>query len=257
MTAPTSSRAPFAPVYDGYFADPFVWKHNEVYYAIGTGAGEASGHPSAKIFPVLHSHDFKEWHLLDSALISPSPEAGDTFWAPAVAFSEGKFYLYYSVGHGDKCHQLRVAESTFAQGPYRDLGFAMLDPKETPFCIDPHPFQDVDGQWYLFYACDFLDCDEHARAGTALMVRRMTRMTQLDPAGHVVLRARSDWQRFQAERTMYNAIWDWHTLEGPCLVRHQQSYFCFYSGGRWENETYGVDYGVAQSILGPYRDFRQ
>ena len=25
------------PVYAEYFADPFVWKHNQIYYAVGTG----------------------------------------------------------------------------------------------------------------------------------------------------------------------------------------------------------------------------
>ena len=29
------------PVYPGYFADPFVWQYQGVYYAIGTGAAEA------------------------------------------------------------------------------------------------------------------------------------------------------------------------------------------------------------------------
>src|SRR5205085_7798009 len=29
-------------------------------------------------------------------------------------------------------------------------------------------------------------------------------------------------------------------------------YYCFYSGGRWENESYGVDYGEAKQALGPY-----
>jgi len=31
------------PVYKGYFADPFVWEYQGVYYAIGTGAKEAEG----------------------------------------------------------------------------------------------------------------------------------------------------------------------------------------------------------------------
>jgi beta-xylosidase len=254
MAQLNDASAPFRPVYDGYFADPFVWQHQGVYYAVGTGEREASGHTSGKIFPLLRSKDFVEWHLLEDALIAPNRALGDTFWAPAVAFAEGIFYLYYSVGHGDKCHQLRVAESSSPDGPYKDSGKTLLDPKLTPFAIDPHPFQDVDGQWYLFYACDFLDFTDHVRAGTALMANRMTSMTELEASGQVILRARSDWQRFQLSRTMYDRVWDWHTLEGPCLVRHQNRYYCFYSGGRWENETYGVDYGVSPSILGPYSD---
>src|SRR5947209_11311916 len=112
MTSLTANSIPATPVYDGYFADPYVWEHNGVYYAIGTGAREASGHTAQKIFPVLESRDLANWHLLGDALVAPEPELGDSFWAPAVAYAEGTFYLYYSAGHGDKNHQLRVAESS-------------------------------------------------------------------------------------------------------------------------------------------------
>ena len=53
---------------------------------------------------------------------------------------------------------------------------------------------------------------------------------------------------------MYGRMWDWHTLEGPCVWKHGGNYYCFYSGGRWENETYGVDYGVASAVVEPYLD---
>jgi beta-xylosidase len=242
------------PVYGSYFADPFVWKFDDVYYAIGTGELEASGEAIGKVFPLLQSTDFFQWSFASSALVKPDPKLGNNFWAPAVAFADGKFYLYYSVGHGDKNHQLRVATSDSPQGPYHDIGKALLDPEKCSFAIDPHPFQDEDGRWYMFYARDFLDCSPKARAGTALMVAPMKSMTELEGEGTVVLRARSDWQRFEAERTMYGREWDWHTLEGPAVCKRNGHYYCFYSGGRWENDTYGVDYGVADSVLGPYSD---
>ena len=53
---------------------------------------------------------------------------------------------------------------------------------------------------------------------------------------------------------MYGSTYDWHTLEGPFVRKHNGRYYCFYSGGRWENETYGVDYGVADNVHGPYSD---
>jgi GH43 family beta-xylosidase len=68
-----------------------------------------------------------------------------------------------------------------------------------------------------------------------------------------VLRACFDWQRFQAGRAMYGATYDWHTLEGPCVRKHDGRYYCFYSGGRWESDRYGVDYGIAEHVMGPYR----
>ena len=103
------------PVYGSYFADPFVWKFDDVYYAIGTGELEASGAAIGKVFPLLQSTDFFQWSFASSALVKPDPKLGNTFWAPAVACANEKFYLYYSVGQGDKYHQLRVA------GPERGM----------------------------------------------------------------------------------------------------------------------------------------
>ena len=53
---------------------------------------------------------------------------------------------------------------------------------------------------------------------------------------------------------MFGGIYDWHTLEGPCVRRHGGRYYCLYSGGCWQNDTYGVDYAVADHVLGPYTD---
>lgn len=244
------------PVYDGYFADPDVWQAGGEYYAIGTGETEAAGETLARgrVFPLLRSKDFFHWQFAGHALERPDPALGNNYWAPEVAFANGQFYLYYSVGFGDKAHQLRVASSDQPLGPYRDYGQVLAGPTAHPFAIDPDPFQDADGQWYLFYARDFWDCAGGARAGTALVVDRLKSMTELAGEETVVLRAHYDWQRFQDKRLMYGNIWDWHTLEGPYVRRHGGKYYCFFSGGRWETDTYGVDYATATQVIGPYSD---
>jgi hypothetical protein len=80
----------------------------------------------------------------------------------------------------------------------------------------------------------------------------MTRLAAGEPT--VVLRARHAWQRFLAGRPMYGRTFDWHTLEGPCVRRRAGRYWCFYSGGRWETDAYGVDYAVAPDVRGPWSD---
>lgn len=250
------------PVFAGYFADPFVWRHDRDYFAIGTGHTEAAGDVSGPeqqptVFPLLRSRNLVDWHPAGRALVRPDPALGDTFWAPEVVQSGGLWYLYYSVGHGDQRHQLRVASSQDPLGPYADVT-ALTSPAEVPFAIDPHPFRDTDGRWYLFHARDFLDLvDERGREvrpGTALVVSTLHGMIALGETAHVVARARCDWQRFAADRPMYGRAWDWHTLEGPCVVVHDGRYFCLYSGGCWQDTSYGVDYLVAGSVLGPWSD---
>ena len=86
------------------------------------------------------------------------------------------------------------------------------------------------------------------------MVDRMVDMTTLAGEARTVARARYDWQRFQKDRPMYGKTWDWHTIEGPCVRKHEGRYYCFYSGGRWETDNYGVDYCVADHPMGPYDD---
>jgi beta-xylosidase len=253
------------PVYPNYFADPFVWRAGDTYYAVGTGVLEArseAGHGAGLltvdgrpgVFSILRSPDLVRWSPVGAALVVLEPDYGDAYWAPEVAFARGRFWLYYSVGRGDKAHHLRVAVSPDPAGPYEDCGARLTHPFTHPFAIDPSPFQDEDGQWYLFYARDFLDKSSRGRAGTGLVVDRLIDMKTLAGEEQVVLRARHDWQLFQAARIIYGGRYDWHTLEGPCVRERNGRYYCLFSAGRWENETYGVDYAVADSVLGPYAD---
>ena len=260
-TGPTPSKSFDNPVYPGYFADPFVWRADECYYAIGTGAAEAAGAPRSApeptVFPLLRSDDLRCWRPAGHALVRPDAALGNAFWAPEIASCDDAWYLYYSVGHDDRAHQLRVAVADAPTGPYVDAG-ALTNVDEVPFAIDPHPFRDVDGRWFLFHARDFLDtADEHGasvRAGTALVVASMASMLSLTGEVRTVARARCDWQRYAADRRMYDALYDWHTLEGPFVVRHEGRCYCLYSGGCWQDHSYGVDYTVAPSALGPWSD---
>ncbi|MGV3774959.1 MAG: glycoside hydrolase family 43 protein, partial [Verrucomicrobiales bacterium] len=254
------------PVYPYYFADPFVWKHEGKYYAVGTGPiaeQEASGEGDFTTYmvggkemaiPLLVSNDLVHWKLHGGAYEVPEFAHGAVFWAPEVAFHDGVFYLYFSFAKEDLKHQLRVAASRSPSGPFVDAG-ALLPPTDNcSFAIDAHAFRDDDGQWYLFYARDFLDYGERIRAGTALVVDRLVNMTRLAGKPQTVMRATCDWQRFQADRPMYGQIFDWHTLEGPCVRKRNGNYYCFYSGGCYQGEGYGVDYGISDHVLGPYSD---
>jgi len=249
------------PVYGEYFADPFVWSAGGEYFAIGTGRDEASGtvaqQHDATVFPLLRSRDLIHWQNAGCALIRPDPALGTGFWAPEVASDGRRWFLYYSVGHGDRLHQLRVAIADAPLGPYTDAA-ALTKLDDCPFAIDPHPFRDDDGRWFLFHARDFLTTTDEqgraVRAGTALVMRPMIEMTTLSNEETTIARATCNWQRFAANRLMYGSVFDWHTLEGPFVVKHAGRYYCFFSGGCWHMDTYGVDYVVADAVAGPYSD---
>lgn len=236
------------PVWPEYFADPFVLKWQGAYWAYGTGNVQADD----RCFPVLHSTDFVHWEHIGCALEPPDP-THTAYWAPEVAERDGRFYLYYSAASGpsDDTHRLRVAVADHPAGPFRNTGEVLL-PNEG-FTIDPHAFRDPrDGRWYLFFAKDFFD----ARVGTGLAVVPLAD-DMIHTAGPVttVLRPSADWQIYERNRALYGQTWAaWHTVEGPFVVARAGRYYCFYSGGNWQTHEYGVGYGVADHVLGPYRD---
>ena len=237
------------PVWPGYFADPFVLKVGDEYYAYGTGPALADG----RVFPILYSRDLLQWEAMGGALTPPEGTARTAYWAPEAAERDGRFYLYYSAadGGGDETHRLYAAVSDHPVGPFTEAG-PLLPGSET-FAIDPHPFRDpADGRWYLVFATDFFD----ARPGTAL-AGMLLADDMVSAAGPVttLLRASHDWQIYERQRPLYGRVWDaWHTLEGPTLLFHAGRYVLLYSGGNWNGGAYGVGYAVADTVLGPYAE---
>ena len=241
------------PVWPGYFADPFVLRHEGEYFAYGTAETlERDGRGGVRAFKILRSRNLVDWMEAGAALELPPDVFDHAFWAPEVAFHHGTFYLYYSSAPPgrDELHRLRVATSTSPTGPFIEAGLVL--PEAEGFCIDAHPFRDPrDGAWYLFFARDYFE----ERTGTGLAVVPLApdlRRAAAPPTP--ILRANADWQIYERNRTHYGRTWTaWHTVEGPCVVAHDDRYYCFYSGGNWQTHAYGVSYAVADHPLGPWQ----
>ncbi len=226
------------PVYGRPFADPMVLKFNGRYYAYGT--------PKSGGLPVLRSTDLTNWE--EAGEVLAPPDAGLAHWAPEVAYDNGRFFLYYSTGGQEgENQQLRIASGGSPTGPF-DQDHGLLDPDD-PFTIDAHPFLDDDGCWYLFYSRDFLDAEP---VGTGIVVDRLVDMTTLAGEPKTVMRPHADWHLYERERRWYDKVWDWYTVEGPFVRKYDGRYWCFYSGGAWKAENYGVSSAVADSPMGPY-----
>jgi len=112
------------------------------------------------------------------------------------------------------------------------------------FAIDAHVFTDDDGQRYLFYATDFL---EHSHIGTGTVVDRLIDWTRLEGSPRPVTRAKYDWQVYDPQRKEKGGV-RWHTVEGPSVLKHKGHYYEMYSGGNWQNTSYGVSFAVTDDI---------
>ncbi|CAN5142157.1 hypothetical protein BH11ACT1_BH11ACT1_07800 [soil metagenome] len=140
-----------------------------------------------------------------------------------------------------------MAVSDIPTGPSWDTGVHLTGAAR--FAIDAHPLTDVDGSRYLFYARDVLDA---ARPGTHLAVAPMAHPTQLAASPREALAPNADWQIYERGRLMYGRRLDWHTLEGPSVVRRAGRYWLTYSGGAWTGAGYAVAWASAPHPLGPW-----
>ena len=163
--------------------------------------------------------------------------------------------MYYScpAPWKDEIHQrLRVAVSDFPEGPFHDTGKLFLP--EEGFTIDASPFRDPQtGRWYLYFSRDYLE--GRCGTGTAVVPLADDMVTLAGPVLPVAIPS-ANWQISSTNRVIYGkTIPFWHTVEGPHVIFHQGHYYCFYSGGSWMDESYGVAYAVADHPLGPWQDF--
>jgi hypothetical protein len=135
-----------------------------------------------------------------------------------------------------------IREWALSYGPFVDSGRALTGEE---FAIDPHVFIDDDGRRYLFYATDFL---EHTHIGTGTVCDRMLDAFTLAGKPHPVTRARYDWQVYDPKRMEKGGV-RWHTVEGPFVLKRKSLYYQMFSGGNWQNNSYGVSYALSNKVL--------
>ena len=222
------------PVYNHAFADPFVLKHCGEYWAYCTDI-----QPDGRCFGLLHSTDLVHWQELGGAMIRLETD-WPFYWAPEVVYDNGKFYLYYSVGD-EVSMQMRVAVATHPAGPFVDSG-QRLTPER--FAIDGHVFVDEDGKRYLFYATDFL---EHSFVGTGTVRDLMLDPFRLAGQPQPVTLPRYDWQVYDPRRAEKGGV-RWHTIEGSFVLERKGIYYQMFSGGNWQNLSYGVSYATTTDL---------
>ncbi|NJM07280.1 family 43 glycosylhydrolase [Candidatus Gracilibacteria bacterium] len=223
------------PVYAGSFPDPYVLKHCGEYWAYCTGDW-----PDGRRFGILRSRDLVQWQPVGGAL-EPLPTGYPFYWAPEVVYDNGRFYMYYSAGDELNAMALRVAIAEHPGGPFVDSGRTLT---AEPFAIDAHVFVDDDGARYLFYATDYL---EHTHVGTGTAMARLRDHLALAEVPRPVTRARFDWQVYDPQRAQKGGV-RWHTLEGPFVLKRKGRYYQMFSGGNWQNLSYGVSYATSDQI---------
>lgn len=231
MLAPMAAQLSSAPVYSGDFADPFVLRVDDRYYAYATNAGGIN-------VEVVTSSNLASWERLGDALPSLPSWAGLGFtWAPVVLSQRDRYVLYYTVRHAASGRQaISVATGDRPEGPFNDVSRApLIFQQERGGSIDPSPFVDVDGRAYLLWKSD----DNAIGRRTSLWICRLDG-DGLSFAGKVVCLLRKSQQ------------WEEPLIEAPSMVRAAGGYYLFYSANWWESSSYAVGYGTGRRPAGRF-----
>ncbi len=207
--------------------DPYILQYNGEYYCYSTHRDGVK---------VSYSKDLV--HFEDKGF-AYSLESEKDFWAPAVVYINGIFYLYFSsVKKTDKDtleEMLKVATSHSPLGP-----FTFEKQFFDYFSIDAHPYF-YRGDLYLFYSTNILGCDENM-PGTSILVDKMKSPLQFEGKPKVVVPPTLEDEVYEKNRFLDNR--DWHTIEGASIIERNNKMYILYSANSYLNENYFINYSV-------------
>lgn len=221
-----------------HVADPFVLRHNGIYYLTGTSADDG--------FKIWTSLDLVHWRPHGYCFRRTIDSWGhDSFWAPAMLEHNGTFYLYYSArGPITKTHdslRICVATSQSPLGPYHDAAAPMFDVGKAN--IDVHVMVDDDGKGYVYYD---LDCSENFRKDGSPVSQ--VYVLPLNPDLISVPKNAKPILCIQPDTPWEGTQWN----EGPFVFKHGKTYIMMYSANLFSDPTYALGYATAPTPLGPW-----
>lgn len=223
------------PVLPGDFADPSVVRVGDDYWATATSS------EWAPLFPLLHSKNLEEWEMVGHVFPDNSPSWAEAhFWAPEIAYDNGKYYIYYTAKKKDGPLCVGVASATNAKGPYRDHGPLICQEAGS---IDGFQIRDDEGKLYLIWKED----------GNSRGEPTPTWGQQMNEARTELLG-----EKFELFRNDPKT-WEGNLVEGAYLVKKKDYYYAFYSGDACCGRgcTYGVGVARAKDLRGPWEKYEK
>jgi beta-xylosidase len=224
---------PRGPLHPANFADPFV-----LHDGPGRWFAYATGDNGCHV-ELLTSNDLVTWSGPTDALPDvPAWSNPDRIWSPSAAKIGDSYVLWYSIHKGGSPRQcISVATASHPEGPFVDhRDEPLIFVSDAIGSIDPSPFVDADGLRYLVWKADA----SPAKGSSALWIQRLTDDgIELLGEKHMLLQL--------------SAPWEGETIEAPCMLLVDGTYYLFYSGNGFNTERYAVGYATASSPLGPFK----
>ena len=222
------------PFVSGWYADPDTAIYNSQYWVYPTSSYR---YEQQTFLDAFSSTDLINWTKHPNILtIADVKWATKAMWAPAPAFKNGKYYIYF--GAND------IQEGEPEKGLIGGIGVAVADNPEGPYIdaigkpligeyhngaqpIDQDVFIDDDGQAYIYYG-------GHSFANVAKLNEDMISLGKLD------------------DGTTFKNITPENYVEGSQMIKRNGIYYFMWSEGGWTGPDYSVSYAMADSPMGPF-----
>jgi beta-xylosidase len=220
------------PVLPTDFPDPYVLADNGAYYAYATNANGPN-------IQVVSSVDLRHWVLYRDALPALPPWAvpGKT-WAPSIIKTGRTAYVLYYTAHdrGTGLSCIGRAHASSPIGPFTDdaPGPLVCQGGVQRGSIDPSPFRDPYGRPWLLWKSEGTAGREPTRIWS-----RPLRYDGLDFEGPA----------FELLHT--DQAWEGPIIENPSMTWAGGKLLLFYSGGRWQDGSYGINWAHCAGMGGP------
>ncbi|MDH6304120.1 beta-xylosidase [Parabacteroides sp. PF5-5] len=220
-----------------HLADPFVYKHDGIYYMTGT-----SNLPQGEGFICYKSTNLIVWEYIGELYRKPEKHIGIYgFWAPEVKHYKGKFYMTYSCYVEDRDLMLTcLAVSEKPEGPFVDLYAPWFDLDYS--AIDANIFVDDDDTPYIYFSKN--GNQDTISTGVLYAARLKKDLSGLDGEPVLVSEASQAWEKVNWENNRCN--------EGAFVFKQGNTYYMTYSANHTGFESYGVGVSYAKHPLGPW-----
>lgn len=235
------------PVIDANFADPDVLLVDGTYYAYATNT-------DGQNIQLQTSRDLRSWVPQPDVLptlgawtgpcsFTPGGATDNCVWAPHVSAMPSGFALYYTAHDATSGRQcIGVATSTSPKGPFAPVGAGPLvcpsgarGTQDLGGAIDAATYYE-DGQNYLLWKTDG-NCCAGKTAIIYLQPLSADGTSLTGPPREMIRRDRAN---------------EGNVVEAPNLIKHDDTYYLFYSANDFYGGAYRTDYATAPSLNGPW-----
>ncbi|MEP6814090.1 MAG: glycoside hydrolase family 43 protein [Marmoricola sp.] len=245
-----SDRFVAGQTYRGDFADPWVTKSGDTYYAYATNTANLNlpvmTSKDLLTWTARTSYDTKWWH--NDGMPRPARWAQDAnvvgrtvtrTWAPSVTFVKDHYVLAYTAplaGRRVRKNCVSLATATAAQGPFTDSSSGPIVCPSDQGAIDPQVFVAKNTHPYLIWKTEGVV----GRESTKLWSRRLGDTGTGFAPGTT-----------QTELLRTAQSWEGHVIENPAMIRIQGLNYLFYSANEYVGSHYAIGYAICRSVNGP------